>query len=361
MCAMAPLGVWMRLVRDNGGISPSYWGKLMKILTTSTALAPLRAIERMRFGHRVARTEVDPAPVFVHGFARSGTTHLHNLLAQDPNFGFVTTFQAVSSPIFLTARGWLERLVAGALPKTRPMDNMAVSLALPQEEEVALACTSHLSPVHQVSFPNRIRQFADKFGAMRLTQKELEHWQRAYLQVLRKATLASDGRRLVLKSPANLGRTDLLRSMFPQAKFILIKRNPYVMYMSNLKLYHSVLPAYQLADCDWEEVGTAVRRNFAIMMRRYLRHRVSIPKEDLIEIKFEDLERDPMAELARIYDQLDLPDWERVREPIAEYLGTLSGYQKNRYRINQSIIDIVDRDWGFAVREWGYTPPDADG
>ncbi len=361
LAATASLGVWLRLIRENGGVARPYWGKLARVLMTSAALSPLRAFERLCFNRRVSRTKIHPSPVYVHGFARTGTTHLHNLLAHDPGFGFVTTFQAFASPMFLTTRGWLEALIAKTLPKTRPMDNVAVSISLPQEEEIALACLSHLSPVHQVSFPNRMEEFADRFGSMRLTPEEMAEWERAYLLVLRQATLAADGRRLVLKSPANLGRTALLRRLFPEAKFIFIMRNPYVMYMSNLQLYRSLLPAYQVADCDWESVTAAVRSNFTMMMRRYMQDRESIPKGNLVEVKFEDLERDPLAELERIYRELELPGWEQqARASIAAYVATLSGYRKNQYRIDPAIVDVVDRDWGFAVKEWGYGPPETD-
>ena len=360
LAATASLGVWLRLIRENGGVARPYWGRLARVLLTSAALAPLRLVERIAFDRRVAGTAIHPSPVYVHGFARSGTTHLHNLLAQDPGFGFPTTLQAFASPMFLTTRGWLAPLIAKRLPEKRPMDNVAVSLSLPQEEEVALACQSHLSPVHAVSFPNRMREITNRFGAMRLNAHELAQWERAYLHVLRQATLAAGGRRLVLKSPANLGRTALLRRLFPDAKFIFLIRNPYVTYLSNLKLYRSLLPAYRMADFDWEAVAAAVRSNFAAMTRRYLRDRASIPEGHLVEVRFEDVERDPLAELERIYDVLRLPGWTRARAPIAAYLETLTGYRKNRYRFDRSVIDVVDRDWGFAVEEWGYAPPDAD-
>lgn len=361
LAATAPLGVWVRLIREHGGVPRPYWGKLARVLLTSATLAPLRLVERTWFDRRVARTAIHPSPVYVHGFARTGTTHLHNLFAQDPGFGFPTTFQAFASPMFLTTRGWLEPLIAKRLPSTRPMDNVAVSLSLPQEEEVALACISHLSPVHAVSFPNRIQEITDKFGSMRLSAHELAQWERAYLRVLRQATLAAGGRRLVLKSPANLGRTSVLRRLLPDAKFVFIIRNPYVTYLSNLKLYRNLLPAYGMADCDWATVAAAVRSNFAAMTRRYMQERSSIPMGNLVEVRFEDIERDPLSELERIYHELRLPGWERARAPIAAYLETISGYAKNRYRIDRSVIDVVNRDWGFAVREWGYAPPDADG
>jgi len=108
LAAAAPLGVWLRLLRENGGVAWPYWGRLARAMLTSAALSPLRVTERVRFGRRVARTHLHPSPVYVHGFARTGTTHLHNLLAHDPGLGFLTTLQASAAPMFLSARGWLE-------------------------------------------------------------------------------------------------------------------------------------------------------------------------------------------------------------------------------------------------------------
>ena len=47
-------------------------------------------------------------------------------------------------------------------------------------------------------------------------------------------------------------------------------------------------------------------------MQRYLQDRALIPKENLVELRFEDLEQDPMGELEKLYASLDLPDWEQV-------------------------------------------------
>ncbi len=356
--SMAPLGVWLRLIADNGGVPPRYWGKLARVLAISSLMAPLRVAERLRYGpSRMERVPIDKAPLYIQGFGRSGTTHLHNLLAQDPGFGIVSTFQAIAAPMFLIARGRLERLVANGMPAKRPMDNMAVSVELPQEEEIALANTSHLSFVHHLSFPNRAKEYQEKYSTMRLTGSEMARWERAYLDVLRKATLASDGRRLVLKGPTNLGRTAELLRLFPDAKFIHIVRNPYVVYRSMTNLYRHVLPICQLDDAEHEEVVASMLDSYAAMMRQYMKDRESIPKGHLAEVRFEDLERAPMAEVERLYDELALPGWERARKPIADYLGTLSGYRKNVHQIDPETIDVVNREWGFAVEAWGYRPP----
>ena len=360
--SMAPLGVWLRLIADNGGVPRRYWGKLSKVLAISALTAPLRMAERLFYGpSRMARVKIDPAPLYIQGFARSGTTHLLNLLAQDPNFGVVSTFQAIAAPMFLVGRGRLERLIARGVPLTRPMDNMAVSLDLPQEEEVALANTSHLSSVHHLSFPRRTRYYLDKFSTLRLTGSELARWERAYLTVLRKATLASGGRQLVLKSPTNLGRTAALLRLFPDAKFIHIVRNPYVVYQSMTHLYRTMLPICQLDDADPAEVAAAIRNSYTAMMRQYMKDRELVPSGQLAEVRFEDLERAPMAELERLYRALSVPGWEQARQPIGDYLRTLSGYRKNTHQIDPQTIDLVDREWGFAVQAWGYRPPNGAG
>ena len=356
--SLAPLGVWLRLIADNGGVPPRYWGKLARVLAISAATAPLRLAERLRYGpSRMARVPIEQAPLYIQGFGRSGTTHLLNLLARDPGFGFVTTFQAIAAPMFLVGRGRLERLIAKGVPATRPMDNMAVSLELPQEEEIALANTSHLSSVHHLSFPSRAKEYQEKFATMRLTGSEMARWERAYLDVLRKATLASGGRRLLLKSPTNLGRTAELLRLFPDARFIHIVRNPYAVYRSMTHLYGKMLPICQLDDVEPQEVAANLLDSYAAMMRRYMEDRELIPKGHLAEVRFEDLERDPMGELERVYDELALPGWERARQPMADYLGTLSGYRKNVHRIDPETVDVVDRHWGFAVEAWGYRPP----
>ena len=161
----------------------------------------------------------------------------------------------------------------------------------------------------------------------------------------------------MLKTPANLGRTPLLRGLFPGAKFVFVVRNPYVVYMSAMKLYRTMVPQCQLQPVDWDEIQASVLANYANMTRRYMRDRDSIPEGHLVEVRFEDIEADAIGSLERIYSELALPGWEHARQPIADYMRSLAGYRKNRYRLDPSTIDLVDRNWGFAVEEWGYEPP----
>ena len=92
-------------------------------------------------------------------------------------------------------------------------------------------------------------------------------------------------------------------------------------------------------------------------MQRYLQDRELIPKENLVELRFEDLEQDPLGELEKIYAGFALPDWEQSKAAIQAYIGTLAGYKKNAFTIEQSLIDRVEDKWRFALDHWHYETP----
>ena len=63
------------------------------------------------------------APLFILGHYRSGTTHLHNLLALDPQFAAPTFFQALNPHTFLSTERFVapvaDRLIARRRTRTR--------------------------------------------------------------------------------------------------------------------------------------------------------------------------------------------------------------------------------------------------
>ena len=76
----------------------------------------------MRFGRRIEAARVE-APLFILGHYRSGTTHLHNLLALDPQFASPTFFQVLTPHTFLTnerfAAPLADRLIVRRRTRTR--------------------------------------------------------------------------------------------------------------------------------------------------------------------------------------------------------------------------------------------------
>lgn len=371
-CTFAPPSVWLRMMWENGGVPRAFWGKAARVLAFSTLATPLRVWEYLAHSRRVDSTHLQP-PVFVLGFARSGTTHLQNLMAQDARFGCFTTYQGAVATFALTARGRLKRLMERGMGggQTRPMDNVYISLDTPMEEDLGVAGTSHMSFVHQLSFPRQTMRWFDKYVMLGtgadgrpsggLSPSELQRWERAYLRVLRKTSLLADGKPLLLRNTVNTGRADALLRLFPHAKFVHIVRNPFDVYPSFMHLYRTLLPLYQLDHYDADEMERFLVTMYREVMTKYLRDREHIPAGQLAEVRYEDLERDPLGELARLYGELDLPDWRQAEPAVSTYLQGLSDYQKNRLPMAQADIDRVVEHWGFALKAWGYEPPEARG
>lgn len=363
VCALAPLGVWARLIFENGVPRP-YWGKLARILVASAATLPLRVAETAIYSSSLARTEIREPPLFVLGFARTGTTHLHNLLSQDPNLGYVTTFQAAAPKWFLVGRGKIQSLMAQGMGVVkRPMDNMTIALDLPQEEEVALANSTHLSFLHYLSFPQKAPEYLDRYVLLGdgsgLAQADLRRWETEYLEIVRKATINWSGRRIVLKTPVNQGRIPSLLRMFPDAKFVHIVRDPFVIFQSMLHMHRKVLPLYSLQDIDWQGVEKFIVDSFVATMKQFIEDSRAIPDGNLVEVKYERLEQDPVGELGKIYSALRLPGWEAAQESVEQYLATLGGYTKNQYEPSRDAAELVRERWGFALDRWNYSVRDA--
>lgn len=354
VASFTPYPVLRRLLRRYR-VDPRYRRRARRRLLTGALVEPLRIWERLRYGRLLRRTEVDPEPLFLLGYGRSGTTHLHNLLWRDPQFGVVSNYQATAQPFALTGRGWLERRLARVLPATRPMDNVAISLDAPQEEEIALLNSSEHTPLHFMSFPCELPGIYDPYiWGLGDHPAEREGFRSAWLEVLKKATILSGGRRLVLKTPTHTGRIPFLLETFPDASFVHIVRNPYLVYQSMRNMYRKILPGETLQELDWRELDAWTADAYVSVMGRYLEDRKRIPQGRLFELRYEELDARPIELLRSLYGALALDGFERALPEFERYLAGLGRFEKNVFEFPPDVVEAVNHHWGFALDAFGY-------
>ncbi|MGZ5513991.1 MAG: sulfotransferase, partial [Candidatus Aminicenantales bacterium] len=89
--ATGSLSNTVKLLWDNGGIDGRFVLRALNILLSNLALTPFRLLEISKWADAVERTSLREPPIFIIGTWRSGTTYLHNLMAQDGGLGFVST------------------------------------------------------------------------------------------------------------------------------------------------------------------------------------------------------------------------------------------------------------------------------
>ncbi len=346
----------LRIFRGNE-IEPSYYPRAITSLAFSLIAEPFRLWEHVKYDSAVKGTEVKQ-PVFILGHWRSGTTHLHNLMCQDPRIGYVTTYQGVFPE--LLGSGWLfKTFMKAVMPEKRASDNVALSADFPQEEEFALGNMNPYGFYNFWFFPKRTREYYERHVEFRgMNEKEISRWKSDYIRLIKKALIYTKRSAFISKNPPNTARIRMLLEMFPDAKFIHIYRNPVTVFVSTRKLIQSTMPAIQFQDISGKEIENNILWIYDRMMRTYLRDRSLIPKENLVEVRFEDFEKAALSELEKIYAMLRMPGFQTSKNAFDSYIQSQKSYAKNKYGMPEETVKKILKQWKFAMDEWNYSIPD---
>jgi hypothetical protein len=318
----------LRTLVQHGGASPRFAAQIGLMASGGVFRWPLCLVESLRVASRIKHVTFDPAPVFIIGHWRSGTTYLHNLMSSDPAFAFPTItdtlrpYEFYPGPIEFISR----KLLLRNLPKTRPMDDVPLREGLPQEEELALASMAAPSFLNCFYFPEQMRDIFAREVLFEGGQPDIaKSWSQALLQYLAKISILCPGRRLLLKNPANSARIRHLKRLFPKAKFIHIHRDPLDVYASTCKLYQRMLPMLALQDYDPASIGNHVLWSYGKLMDALFAGMAELPQTDQIEVSYQELLGDPRGTLERIYSSLELGPFADVSSALADSIDTFSG------------------------------------
>ena len=337
------------------GVDRRFIIRFLGVLASDAMFSPLRFWQSVAYGQRIRRQELHPEPLFLLGFWRSGTTLLHNLLSMDPQWGFVTTYQAALPVSFLAGQGWVRRMISNALPPDRGVDNIPVDLAMPQEEEIGMMCASALSPYVSLNFPrNGDHMLEYLFLDERLNQGQRQAWRREYTRLLQAASLHMDGKPLLLKSPSNTSRVAVLLEMFPDARFVYIQRNPYDTVRSYMQLLRLMNEWHALQSIDFEHLLSRQIQVYREMAEAYLEQKRLIPEGRLAEVSYEELEVDKVGQIREIYRALGLQGYDAFEPRLVEYARSVDDFQKNPSHISDQVIRLVNDYVPFLVSQYGY-------
>jgi hypothetical protein len=86
----------------------------------------------------------------------------------------------------------------------------------------------------------------------------------------------------------------------------------------------------------------------------YERTKGMIPAGNLCEVRFEDLEVDPMGEMHRVYQTLNLGGWENLQVAIQKQLPQLTRYKKNSFKMDEDLMRKVYSRWKASFERYGY-------
>jgi hypothetical protein len=275
-------------------------------------------------------------PIFVLGLPRSGTTFLHNLLADDPGNLTPRCWQTVFPyPIGaqtndsrdrraeLTARQYSQFLMlAPELPSLHPLDSHAAQECIEITGHVFRSLrfdTTHYIP----SFQQWLED-AGHLEAYRFHQRFLQHLQHQ-----------NGGGQWILKSPDHIFALEALCEVYPDARFVFVHRDPMKVLPSVARLTEILRQPFT-RKIDRLQIGRQVSNRWELGSKLLIEAAdwLKSSPERIVHVRYKDLVRDPFAIVTDLYRHfgmtMSLQGEQALKRSIAERPD--GGYGRNSYR-----------------------------
>lgn len=337
-------------------IDPAYKGKYRLTKAVCRILSILTPIQERRYQKLLADKPLVHDPVFILGHWRSGTTFMHNVFSCDDHFGYNTTYQTVFPHLIMWGQPFFKKNMSWLMPDHRPTDNMELAVDLPQEEEFAI---TNMCPYTYYNFwflPRHIQEYADKYLLFNnISPEELKAFDEAFMRVIKISLWNTHGTQFLSKNPPHTGRIKELVKMFPNAKFIYLMRNPYTVFESTRSFFMNTIKPLKLQEISDDDIQENILTVYSKLYNKYEEDKHLIPKGNLVEVRFEDYEKEAYDMTKEIYSKLSLPNFENAKDSILAYVDKKKGYKKNKYKYSPETIKLVESRWNFALDQWGYT------
>jgi Sulfotransferase family len=266
-------------------------------------------------------------PVVIAGLPRTGTTHLHNLLAAPPTFRSLPYWEGVE-PFPIPAEAGLT-----PDPRVTRMD-MAVQVMNTLMPHFALMHEMTTEHVHE-----EIQLLANDFSTMLMeTLADVPRWSDyywsrdqtssyAYLRIqLQALQFLRGGRRWVLKSPQHLGQLAVLDEVFPGVVVAFTHRDPVPVALSMITMITYSERMYR-DRVDVPAIAAAWVGRLEKLLDACVRQRDTIPAERSVDIRFDDFMADEIGAAKRLYALAGEPFDDPVRTSVTDYLD---GHRRGR-------------------------------
>ncbi len=285
----------------------------------------LQIVAERRVHPEIDARDVVP-PIVIVGQGRTGTTILHDLLAQDPASRVPLTWEVdrpcpppeaatyATDPRIAEVDAVLDGIDV-VLPGFRAMHPMGAQLA---QECVRITASEYRSLIFATQYrvPTYTRWLLDEAD-----MAPAYRWHRTFLQHLQSRV---PGERWVLKSPGHQWCLDALLGEYPNALLVQTHRDPLRIIAS----LGSLVARLRSLASDDTSVPAAAEEWAELIMDGLDRSVVAretgvVPADRVVDVQFAEFMADPFTTIRRVYEKLGLelsPDAEqRMRRFLAEH------------------------------------------
>jgi Sulfotransferase family len=319
------LDVYLAALREIDGLHGAgvvnFYGQLLQLLKNRLLLADLLSRHP-----EIDDIELQP-PVVIAGLPRTGTTHLHNLLAAPPTFRTMPYWESVE-PFPLPAEAGVE-----PDPRRTRMD-VAVSvinMVMPHFPLMHEMTTDHVHEEIQLLANDVSTMLFETLGDVpRWRDYYRAHDQTPHYEYLARQLKAMQflrgGRRWLLKSPQHLEQVPVLDRVFPDSVVVFTHRDPVPVALSMIamitysaRMHRSPVPVEQIA-ASWID-------RLEQMLTALVRDRDTIGRGRSVDIRFDEFMANELGVAEQVYALAGEPFTDQARTAVVSYLA---GHQRGR-------------------------------
>jgi len=318
----------------------------------------LRLVEWRRTHPDVARQQV-VAPIIIVGQPRTGTTILHDLMAQDPANRAPLSWEIerpvpaprtetyATDPRIAEAQAGFD-LVESIIPGFTAFHELGAQLA---QEDVRIFTSEFRSMQFSLQFEvpayNRwLLHEADMAPAYR--------WHRSFLQHLQSEHMSE---RWLLKSPAHLWHLESLLAEYPDAVVIQTHRDP-LKVIASISALGASLREMTTDSFDVRTLAAQYGDDIMVGLDRALAARRSdlFGPGQVIDVRYQDFRADLIATIAGIYDTIGLEfsaeAESRMRAFLADHPGDSAGSLRRYSFADTGLDEAAMREWAQDYQEY---------
>jgi hypothetical protein len=316
---------------------------------------------------RAANADVErqriAAPVFIIGLPRTGTTHLHGLISEDPANRAPLTWE-VMYPAASRSAGDVARARAQAETRLGWADRLApefmrihpIAADLPQEciaitAQVFMSIqfhTTHDVASYQDWFENASQRLAFDFHHRFLQHQQAKTTARDGGSAANAGAICGLGSRWVLKAPGHLFALEGLLERYPDARIIHTHRDP-LRVMASMASHATVLRRAFSDSADPRKIAADWADRWARALEKFLAVRDRAPAAQFLDVNFESIESDPLGAVERVYDFLG---WPLTDEARAAMLAFLAANPKNKHGVHSYTLEQFGLDRAAEMRRF---------
>ena len=227
--AVEPLSVWLNSYNADIYLSEGGAAGIQDYLLRM--LCNRLRMQRDYAAHPEIAEQTIRAPIFICGMARTGSTKMQKLLAASGDFNWLTNWQSVNPSLYTGDPNEApdariedaERFVNWMNTQAPGLETAhAMSVYEPEEETLMMNhCLRSAFCIGAEKLHGFVQWLADK-NSMRLQQDYLHDC----LKYLQWQGFGSELKRWVLKTPIYFGFEPVIKSVFPDAVFVMTHRHP---------------------------------------------------------------------------------------------------------------------------------------